>query len=141
MTKPLAQFRTSSSGRPQRTGPPANHFAGILGSGDPASSNSRHNPNWSPSPQNTQWNATANRSSQPYPNPATGGKGKGGGKRQSGGQGGCWNTQFVSSTVTPEATPIVTPIKTLWKPPSRTSGPESSVLPAKLRAGHMSITI
>jgi hypothetical protein len=110
VAKPLAQFRPSSSSRPQRSGPPANHYAGFPGSGAPASSNPRHNPNWSPGPQNAQWNAAPNRS---YANPPSGGKGKGGGKGHSGSQGGNGNTQFVSSTITPAAIPIVTPIQTL----------------------------
>jgi hypothetical protein len=113
VAKPLAQIRTSLSSRPQRPGPPANHYAGFLGSETPSSSNPRHNPNWTPGPQNAQWSTTTNRSSQPYSNPSSGGKGKGGGKGQNGNQGGYGNTQFVSTTVTPEATPIVTPIQTL----------------------------
>ncbi len=109
VANPVSQFKPSSSSRPQRSGPPTGHFAGFPGSGDPASSNPRHNPNWSPGPQNAQWNAS-NRS---YANPPLGGKGKGGGKGQSGSQGGNENTQFVSSTITPVATPMINHILTL----------------------------
>ncbi len=113
MARPLAQFKPSSSSRPQRPGPPANHYAGFPGSGAPAPSNPRRNPNWTPGPQNAQWSTTTNRSSQSYVNPSSVGKGKGGGKGQNEGQGGYGNTQFVSSTVVPETTPVVTPIQTL----------------------------
>jgi hypothetical protein len=107
---PLAPFRPSSSSRPQRPGPPATHYAGFPGSGAPAPSNPRHNPKWTPGPQNVHWSTTTNRSSQAYANPSSGGKGKGGGKGQNGSQGGYGNTQFVGSTVIPGAAPIVTPI-------------------------------
>ncbi len=107
VAKPLAQFKPSSSSRPQRSEPPASHYAGFPGSGAPTSSLPRHNPNWSPGLQNAQWNTAPNRY---YANPPSGGKGKGGGKGQRGSQGGNGNAHFVISTITPRANTYRHPI-------------------------------
>jgi hypothetical protein len=138
VAKPLAQFGPSSSSRLQRSRHPASHYAGFPGSGTPVSSNPRHNPNWSPGPQNAQWNAAPNR---PYANPPSGGKGKGGGQDMVETQEGI-GIPSLSAAQAPQWQPLSSqPSKPCQQPPFPTSHQESSVLPATLRNSHMNTII
>ncbi len=98
VAKPLAQFRPSSSSRPQRSGPLANHYVGFPGSGAPVSSN----PVTTPTGRQVLKNPIGmQRQIELMPTLLlVVGKGKDGGKGQGGSQGGYGNSQFVNSAIT-----------------------------------------